>query len=98
MTLTIRCDEACSGTARASVTMKRRGAKKAMKPVKLKTVAFSASQGATAKLTFKLTSSLAKTMASVLNGRGTASLAASVTARDDAGNSAPANKKITLIR
>ena len=95
--LTISCDEACTGTARASITMKpRRG--KASKAT-LKKVSYSEQPGGKATLIrFRLSKALAAKLAAVLKGGGSATLAASTSARDAAGNATPVKRTIRLIR
>jgi hypothetical protein len=95
--LTISCDEACSGTAAASLTLKPRGRKSSK--AKLSKVSYSEQPGGAAtRIRFTLTRALATRLAAVLRGGGSATLAVSTSARDAAGNATPAKLTVRLVR
>ncbi len=96
--LTISCDEACAGTANASISMKpRRG--RASKAKLAKVTYAEQAGGSPTLIRFRLTKALAARLGAVLKGGGGATLAFSTTPRDTAGNAATALKRtIRLVR
>jgi hypothetical protein len=95
--LTIACDEACSGQARGTITLKPRRGKSAT--IRLPKAGYLAQAASKATVRFRLTKAQARRLAGHLAARGSATLTVTTTPRDLAGNDgAPVKRTVRLVR
>ncbi|HEX8052298.1 MAG TPA: hypothetical protein VF517_04840 [Thermoleophilaceae bacterium] len=95
--LTIVCDEACSGQAKGTLTLKPRRGKSSK--VKLAKAGYLAKAGSKATVRFRLTKAQARRLAGHLAAGGSATLGVTTAARDLAGNEGPPLRRtVRLVR